>query len=179
MKRKLFINIHLYLASFFAPVTILVAVSGGLYLVGIKGEVVQQEIYRAEQAAIDTGSASLQADVNALLAAAGVQDYDYEYVKVKGTTLYTRPTTRDHYVIKLAGDAATVFSASPSLQSRLIELHKGHGPGSFKTFQKIFAVALVFVMASGLWLGLSAVGLRRSTTATAVAGSVLFVLLAI
>ena len=145
MSRKLFVTLHLYLAAFFAPVTILVAVSGGLYLIGNKGEVEQVQIHQAD-VAIDTGSASLKQDVDALLVAAGVKDYSYEYVKVKGDTLYTRPTSRDHYVIKLKGESATVSSASPNLQGRLIELHKGHGPGSFKTFQKLFALGLIFVM---------------------------------
>ena len=69
MSRKLFVTLHLYLAAFFAPVTILVAVSGGLYLIGNKGEVEQVQIHQAD-VVIDTGSASLKQDVDALLAAA-------------------------------------------------------------------------------------------------------------
>ena len=67
--------------------------------------------------------------------------------------------------------------ARPSLQSRMIELHKEHGPSAFKTFQKAFAVGLIFIILSGLWLGISAARLRRSTLLTATAGAVMFVLL--
>ena len=44
MNRKLLITIHMYLAAFFAPAVLLVAISGGLYLIGVKGEVEQETI---------------------------------------------------------------------------------------------------------------------------------------
>ena len=39
MNRKTLITIHMYLSAFFAPMVLLVAISGGLYLIGIKGSV--------------------------------------------------------------------------------------------------------------------------------------------
>ena len=179
MNRKLLITIHLYLAAFFAPAVILVAISGGLYLVGVKGEVEQETIYSSSSVTIDSKSASLHADVAALLATAGVKSYSYEYVKVSGTKLYTRPTSSDHYIIKSGGGVVEVIHARPNLQSRMIELHKGHGPSIFKTFQKAFAVALMFIILSGLWMGVSAARLRRSTLLTASSEAIVFMLLAI
>jgi hypothetical protein len=176
MNRKLFITIHMYLSAFFAPAVLLVAISGGLYLLGIKGQVEQETIYSSDTA-IDVKSSSLDADVSALLAAAGAGSYSYEYVKVSGSKLYTRPTSSDHYIIQPSEDGVDVIHARPSLQSRMIELHKGHGPGAFKTFQKIFALGLIFIMLSGLWLGISAARLRKSTLLTAAAGTVAFVIL--
>jgi hypothetical protein len=177
MDRKLLIKIHMYLAAFFAPAVLLVAMSGGLYLLGVKGTVEQETIYSTSEIKIDSKSASLKADVAALLASAGVTSYSFEYVKVKGATLYTRPTSSDHYLIKSNADGVEVIHARPSLQSRMIELHKGHGPTAFKTFQKVFAIGLIFIMLSGLWLGISAARLRRSTLLTATAGAVIFALL--
>ncbi len=177
MNRKLLVSIHMYLSAFFAPAVLLVAISGGLYLVGIKGEVKQDVIYRSDDSTIDVNSSSLKADVNALLATAGVNAYSFEYVKVKGGSLYTRPTSSDHYIVNLASDGLEVVYAQPNLQSRMIELHKGHGPTAFKTFQKAFAVGLVFIILSGLWLGLSATKLRRATTLTVAAGALTFILL--
>ncbi|MEH6569550.1 MAG: hypothetical protein V7709_10765, partial [Halioglobus sp.] len=55
--------------------------------------------------------------------------------------------------------------------------HKGHGPSAFKTFQKAFAVGLLFIILSGLWLGISAGRLRQSTLLTATAGALVFALL--
>ncbi len=179
MDRKVLITIHMYLSAFFAPAVLLVAISGGLYLVGIKGEVEQESIYRSEDVFIDTGSASLKNDVDALLSRAGVEAFSFEYVKVKGTTLYTRPTSTAHYIINLDSDAVEVVHARPSLQKRMIELHMGHGPTAFKTFQKFFAAGLLFVIISGLWLGISSEGLRRSTSLTLVAGTLVFGLLLI
>jgi len=177
MDRKLLITVHMYLAAFFAPAVLLVAISGGLYLAGVKGTVEQETIYSSSDVTLDSKSASLHADVAALLADAGVESYSYEYVKVSGADLYTRPTSSDHYIIKLNQSAVEVIHARPSLQSRMIELHKGHGPSAFKTFQKAFAVGLLFIMLSGLWLGISAARLRRSTLLTATAGAVVFALL--
>jgi hypothetical protein len=177
MDRKLLITIHVYLAAFFAPAVLLVAFSGGLYLAGIKGKVEQEIIFSSSEITIDSKSASLQADVAALLARAGVKSYSFDYVKVSGETLYTRPTSSDHYIIKSSAGGVEVIHARPSLQSRMIELHKGHGPTAFKTFQKAFAIGLVFIIFSGLWLGVSAARLRRSTLLTAATGAVIFALL--
>ncbi len=177
MDRKLLISIHMYLSAFFAPAVLLVAISGGLYLVGIKGEVEEETIFRSEESTIDSSAASLRDDVAALLGTAGVKSYDFEYVKVSGATLYTRPTSTEHYILHLANDGVEVIRARPSLQKRMIELHKGHGPTAFKTFQKFFAAGLVFIMVSGLWLGLSATRLRRSTLVTVSAGAAVFGLL--
>ena len=177
MDRKLLITLHMYLAAFFTPAVLLVAISGGLYLAGIKGKVEQETIYSSNDTTIDRKSASLHSDVATLLADAGVESYSYEYVKVSGANLYTRPTSSDHYIIKLKEGGVEVIHARPSLQSRMVELHKGHGPSAFKTFQKAFAVGLVFIILSGLWLGISAARLRRPTLMTAAAGAVVFALL--
>ncbi len=176
MNRKLFITIHLYLASFFAPFVLLVATSGGLYLVGVKGSVEQSQVY-VGAASIDAKSDGLKHAIGALLQTAGVENYSFEYVKVKGDTLWTRPTSREHYVITLADGMAQVDYALPSIQSRMIELHKGHGPTLFKTFQKVFAVGLLCIFLSGVWLGLSAANLRTSTGVTVLAGSLVFAFL--
>ena len=176
MDRKLIITIHMYLAAFFAPAVLLMAISGGLYLVGIKGDVEEKTIFTS-QASIDPASTSLKADVDKLLVEAGVTSFDYEYVKVSGDRLYTRPTSSDHYIIESSDTAIEVIQAQPSLQKRMIELHKGHGPTLFKTFQQVFAVGLIFIMLSGLWLGLSNKRLRRSTLITAASGMALFALL--
>lgn len=177
MQRKLILKIHMYTAAFFAPAVLLVAISGGLYLMGVKGEVDQDTIYRSNTATLDVMSATLSGDVSALLAKAGVVDYEFEYVKVKGKKLYTRPTSTEHYIIHMRTNGVDVIHARPSLQSRMVELHKGHGPTAFKTFQKVFAVGLVLMIVSGLWLGVSATRLRRSTLLTAGAGTAVFALL--
>jgi hypothetical protein len=56
----------------------------------------------------------------------------------------------------------------------MIELHKGHGPTLYKDFQKAMAVALVFVLLSGAWLGVSSKGLRIKAATTIGAGLLVY-----
>jgi hypothetical protein len=176
VNRQLFITIHLYLSSFFAAAVLLVATSGGLYLLGFGGEVTSREIARLD------GGLALDADrskatVSAVLARAGIEDFSFDYVKDRGAVLQTRPTSELHYALSLDGDEITVTEAHPSLQKRMMELHMGHGPSAYKHFQKFFAAGMVFIILSGLWLGLSSSRLRRNTLLSAGMGLLVFVVL--
>lgn len=173
MKRSLLVTIHLYISSFFAAAVLLVAISGGLYLLGVKGSLEQETV------ATVPGGEALLADpgkdqVRAVLASAGVEGFSFDYVRNAGTTLYTRPTSKQHYVLAVDGDAITITRNTPDLQRSMIELHKGHGPSLFRDFQKIFAAGMVFIIVSGLWLGLQSPRLRRSTLITAGSGLLIF-----
>jgi RNase P/RNase MRP subunit p29 len=177
MKRSLLIKLHLYAAALLAPAFLFLAVSGGLYLVGIKGSVEQTVVIFSGQLVLDPSSQSLDEDVRKVLSAAGIS-HDFEYVKVKGDTLVTRPTSRNFYKFDEKPEGLVITYNEPSLQAKLIELHKGHGPEIFKTFQKLVAIGLLFVVLSGFWLGVSSLGLRRNTLIVTGFGAVLFGLLA-
>jgi len=167
--RSLWVKIHLYLASFFLPALLLMAVSGGLYLNGFKGTVETLAVEIANPVTIDPDSPDLKQDVDGLLQSNGIV-HNFEYVKVSGTTLITRPTSRDYYSVDASGDVPVVELHKPDLVKRLVELHKGHGPGLFKTIQKIMAVGLVVILLSGFWLGISSETLRGPTLMTTIAG---------
>ena len=177
MNRKLLVQIHMYLAAFFTPAVLFVAISGGLYLAGIKGSAQQEVIYTSRDISVNTQSDTLNKDIEALLNLAGVKAYSFEYPKVKGSTIYTRPTSSSHYMIKTGDRGVAVIRVQPSLQKAMIELHKGHGPFVFKVFQQAFAVGLIFIMISGLWLGLSTARLRRPVLWVAIAGAFAFAML--
>ena len=180
MNRALWIKLHLYAASFFAIPLLLMAVSGGLYLLGIKGQVQQSAVSLPAHVSLTVDSDSLEEDVRSLFASLEIDD-DFEYLKIAGNTLYTRPTSKAHYEIKISKDQqpqVTMKHNTPDFVKRLVELHKGHGPLLFKDFQKIMALGLLFVILSGAWLGLSSVGLRRSTLLTTSGGFAIFFLLA-
>ncbi|MFL2503105.1 MAG: hypothetical protein ACJ0Q1_09365 [Luminiphilus sp.] len=176
MARILLIKLHLYFSAFFSAAIVLVALSGGLYLIGIKGSVDQQLV-----GTVDMGEALLadpsHARVAAALSAAGVTDFEFDYVNVKGTQLVTRPTSRPFYSLTIDDDQVTVRYSTPTLQKRMIELHMGHGPSAYKTYQQFFAAGMLFVILSGLWLGLSSDRLRRTTLITAGSGLLLFTVL--
>ncbi len=178
MARALLIKLHLYCSAFFAAAIVLVAVSGGLYLIGIKGT-----IERTPVGTLATGQQLLldpsEAKVQAALASLGVSDFEFEYVKQKGSQLITRPTTRPFYTLDISGDEAVVQYNEPSLQKRMIELHMGHGPTVYKTYQQVFAAGMLFIILSGLWLGLSSARLRLSTAVISGTGVLLFLWLAL
>ena len=178
MARVLLIKLHLYCSAFFAAAIILVAVSGGLYLIGIKGTIEQTPV-----GTLSTGQQLSQypseANVQAALASLGVVDFEFDYVKQKGSQLITRPTTRAFYTLDISGDEAVVQYNEPSLQKRMIELHMGHGPTGYKTYQKVFAAGMLFIILTGLWLGLSSARLRFSTAVISGAGVILFFWLAL
>ena len=178
MARALLIKLHLYCSAFFAAGIILVAVSGGLYLIGIKGTIEQTlvgTLTTGQQLSQDPSETNVQA----ALASLGVADFEFEYVKQKGSQLITRPTTRPFYTLDISGDEAVVRYNEPSLQKRMIELHMGHGPTAYKTYQKVFAAGMLFIILTGLWLGLSSARLRFSTAMISGAGVLLFFWLAL
>ena len=177
MARALLIKLHLYCSAFFAAGIVLVAVSGGLYLIGIKGTIEQTlvgTLTTGQQLSQDPSETNVQA----ALASLGVADFEFEYVKRKGSQLITRPTTRAFYTLDISGDKAVVHYNEPSLQKRMIELHMGHGPTAYKTYQKVFAAGMLFIILTGLWLGLSSARLRFSTAVISGAGVLLFFWLA-
>lgn len=177
MSRSLLITIHLYLSAFLATIVVVMALSGGLYLLGFKGEMTATAIgsVGGGQALADNPS---KAAVLAALEQAGIENFDFDYVRNSGNKLYTRPTSRTHYLLEIDNDVVKITRRDPDLQGRMIELHKGHGPTIFKTFQKAFALGMMFIILSGLWLGLSAPRLRKRTAAASMAGLAVFVLLA-
>ena len=175
--RYFWTTLHLCVAAFLAPVVLLMAVSGGLYLLGIKGKVTELPVDLAPGAALDLAAPDLEAAVRQLLADAGIE-HRFEYLKREDGTLITRPTSRVHYVVHVGQDGVQLTRNEPNLQKRLIELHKGHGPRAFKILQKVMAAGLLAVVGTGFWLGLSATGLRVRMAVTGAAGLLLFILLA-
>ncbi len=176
MSRSVLINIHLYLAALFAPIVLMLAFSGGLYLLGVKGNVETTNVQISADTQLNFDSTTLEADVQTLLNGAGVT-HEFEYIKRKGSVLYTRPTSREHYQITQTDSGLTVTQNTPDLQGGLIELHKGHGPLAFKTLQKFTAAGLIVVLLSGVWLGLASERLRKPTLISSGLGLALFVVL--
>ncbi|MBO6557245.1 MAG: hypothetical protein JJ957_12150 [Pseudomonadales bacterium] len=172
--RQVLIKVHLYAASFFLPALLLMALSGGLYLNGFKGTVETSPVEVANPAPLDPKSLNLKQDIDGLLQSNGIVHH-FEYVKISGKTLITRPTSRDYYSIDTSSEVPVITLNKPDLVKQLVELHKGHGPGLFKTLQKVMAVGLVIILLSGFWLGVSSEALRAPTLITTIAGLVIAV----
>ena len=174
--RKLWIKIHLYVAAFFAPMILVMATSGGLYLLGVKGTVASTPVEISSPSVLSIDSSTLEEDVRQLLGANNIE-HDFEYIKVSGTSLFTRPTSRIHYEFNLSGETVAVSRNIPDLQKSMVELHKGHGPLLFKDLQKAMALGLLIVVLSGFWLGVSSTPLRLSTLVITSTGLAVFLTL--
>ena len=177
MRRKL-ILLHLLFAGFMAPAFLLLSVSGGLYLVGVKGQTVSTPLALPPGASLDFQATDLDAEVRAFLARAGI-DHDFEYVRDRGDTLDLRPTSRAYLSIARTEEGLRATRHEPDLQKAMIELHKGHGPRLFKLYQKAVAVALLAVVLGGVLVGLLAPVWRRTTLFSLAAGTLVFALLAL
>ena len=171
--RSLWIKIHLYVAAFFLPMLVAMAGSGGLYLLGVKGSVESTPVALTTTRALSANSDTLDSDVRELLSANGI-DHDFEYIKVSGKKLITRPTSANYYEFTLHENEIVATINQPDVIKSLVELHKGHGPLLFKDLQKLMALGLLIVLLSGFWLGASSTGLRVPTLLTTLAGLLVF-----
>ena len=175
MRRKLII-LHLLFAGFMAPAFLLLAVSGGLYLVGVKGQTSTAPVPLPPGAALDFDAADIDAEVRGFLTRSGI-DHRFEYVRHRGDSLDLRPTSRTYLTIARTPDGLTATRHEPDLQKSMIELHKGHGPRLFKLYQKVVAVALLAVVLGGVAVGLLSPVWRRTTLVSLAAGTVVFAIL--
>ena len=247
--RNTLIKAHLLLAAFLAPMVLLVAISGGLFLLGVEGSYDVTPTTLPFGATLDPESPTLDDDLRRVFDNAGI-DYDFERIgattgtsEIHGdhthddtpaesagddghhdtpadspsddghhhgsaddngdghhhdtpddsgmeqeseaapesttvTTLITYPTSRTNYQVTIAADGSLEAKRRvPSLQKRMIELHRGQGPALFKHFQRLMALGLLAIVTIGLIMGLTSPALRTTTLATAAAGLLLFLLL--
>jgi len=177
--RKTLINLHLLFAGFLAPAFLLMAVSGGLYLIGNKGDFKAAPVSLPAQATLDFNSPNIDAEVKALLSSAGI-DHEFGYVKSRGANkIHLRPTNRTYLEFVQTPQGLTASRVTPDFQGSMIELHKGHGPKLFKTYQKLVAIGLIGVVFGGVLVGLLARAYRRKTLAALAVGTLLFLILAL
>jgi len=176
--RRLLINLHLIFAGIMAPAFLLVAISGGLYLINIKGTTTDTPVTLVDGAALDFESPILDTQVRNLLSQSGV-DHDFEYIRNRGSKIELRPTSRTYLSLSQTPNGLSATRHKPDLQKSMIELHKGHGPSLFKLYQKLVAILLIGVVLGGVLVGLLSQAYRGKTIASLVIGTVLFLFLAL
>ena len=171
--RRYLVLAHLWFAGLMAPAFALHAISGGLYLMNIKGTATTERLALPAGAALDFKSETLEADVRALLQNANIK-HDFEYIRNRGTLIQLRPTSRTYLEFANTPQGLTAKRVKPDTVKGLMELHKGHGPQLFKTYQKLVAVLLLGVVFGGILVGLLAKAYRRQTLIAVVLGSIVF-----
>jgi len=173
--RKYLILAHLWLAGLMAPAFALHAISGGLYLMNIKGEAATERVALPVDAKLDFKSETLEADVRTLLTNANIK-HDFEYVKIRETLIQLRPTSKPYLEFKQTPQGLSATRIKPNTVRSMMELHKGHGPQLFKTYQKLVALFLLAVVFGGILVGLLAKAYRRHTVIAVGVGLISFVL---
>ena len=148
MNRRTMIVLHLGLATLFLPFMLVIPLSGGLYLLDIKGEQTKSEAFRIEQL---PPTEKPEDFFRQQFKERGI-DFDFEYIRASKDDFIFRPSTRVHYMASKAGDAVVVYKLEPDFVKRMIEIHKGHGPLIIRWLQVAFALALILVTLSGVYL---------------------------
>lgn len=172
--RKYLVLAHLWLAGLMAPAFALHAISGGLYLMNIKGQAATERVSLPASVDLDFKSPTLEADVRTLLISANLK-HDFEYVKNRGNVIQLRPTSKTYLEFKQTPQGLSATRVKPNTVRSMMELHKGHGPQLFKTYQKLVALLLLGVVFGGILVGFMSKTYRRQTLIAVVMGVVVFV----
>ena len=168
MSRKILFNIHFYLSCFFTPFLMLMAITGTSYLFGFKGS---SESVLVEKALIFESGQNKEKKVREVLEKIDAE-YNFEYLKDRGSSIQTRPTTRAYYNFKKNEQQTfDLYRVSPNFLSRIIEVHKGHGPGLLKYFEKLLGFSLLLIVLSGFFMALKINNRKKSALLTSSLGA--------
>tara|TARA_R110000824_G_scaffold137399_3_gene301498 strand:- start:868 stop:1431 length:564 start_codon:yes stop_codon:yes gene_type:complete len=174
--RNLLILVHLFLAAFLAPSFLMVGTTGALKLAGVEPSIEDIDLALPSGTRLDPDSPTLKQDIGAILAAQNIY-LDIESVRSRDGKMTTRPTSRTFARIDQTADGLKASLHKPGFQYAMMELHKGHGPAIFKTYQLIAGIALFLVIVGGLIVGLLAKAYRRKTMVSLVLGTAAFLVL--
>jgi len=173
--RKYLVLAHLWFAGLMAPAFALHAISGGLYLMNIKGEASTERVALPANANLDFKSETLEGDVRELLANAKIK-HDFEYIRNRGSLIQLRPTSNTYLEFKQTPQGLSATRVKPNTVRSMMELHKGHGPQLFKSYQKLVALLLLGVVLGGILVGLLSKAYRRQTAIAVIVGVISFIL---
>ena len=173
--RALLRKFHLYIAAFLFPFIFLMALSGGLELLGVEGKTNKKLLLSINANSLDFNSPTLKQDITALFRKHGI-DANIDHLKRRKNAVYTRPRYYRYYSIKVRQNRIKIYQYTPDLIKRFMTLHKGNGPTLYIIYQKIMVFGLLLILLAGLWLGLGSALTRNNTIIVFVAGFVFFIL---
>ncbi|PIP88534.1 MAG: hypothetical protein COW01_13430 [Bdellovibrionales bacterium CG12_big_fil_rev_8_21_14_0_65_38_15] len=174
MNRKLFLNIHLYLAAFFLPFLLLMPITGVSYLLGEKGAKISRVEFSTNEVPPQDKTQQKEWIKNQF--ENNNIDFDWEYIKPNGNDLILRPSSKDHYIVSVQADKTDFIKIEPNLLLKLIELHKGHGPALFKSLEISAGIGLILLTISGIFLSFYSRSLRKKFLLPLIIGSIVTVL---
>lgn len=175
MNRLKVIKIHLILAGLFLPFLIFIPLSGGLYLLGEKGSFKEGDSFLVEED-LSEDPELFEKRVWEIFREKGIS-YEFEYARMRDNGADLRPTSKPFYRVRRGEEGTRFTYVEPNFMAHLMELHKGHGPTSFKWLQIIFALGLLCIGISGVYLAFTVTTHRKPLFISAAVGFVLFLVL--
>lgn len=154
--RKVVLTLHLIIGSYFLPIGIMFAITGGLYTFGVKGDYVTQtgKILIQEAATPDLNALNAMADK--YLADNGLKKPTGEAsIKKAGTSWQFEWTgSNNDLVIEPTNNPLELkLSLKQTTKHRyFVQLHKAKGGTPFKVLAGFFAVSLVMLFLSGFFM---------------------------
>ncbi len=176
--RRFLVMFHLWIAGLLAPAFLVVAISGGLYIAGIRGETQITTLPLPQSHGLELGSGTFANDVRQLIAVQGLK-LDFETVHGDAERAQTRPTTRTFLTFQKTPSGLVAAINRPDFQYALIELHKGHGPRAYRIYEMVAALALILAVLGGVTIGLLIKTFRAPTLMAIIGGSLIALVLAL
>lgn len=174
MNRKLYLNIHLYLAAFFLPFLLLMPITGVSYLLGEKGSKISSVEFIVDE--LPPIEKNQQNDWIKNQFKNNNINFEWEYIKVNGKDLILRPSSVDHYIVSVQENRTEFIKIQPNFLLKMIELHKGHGPSLFKSLEIGAGIGLIFLTISGIILSFYSRSLRKKFLLPLIIGSIVTIL---
>ena len=179
--RTTLLKLHLVIAAFVLPVTLMFAVTGALYTWGVKGDYATSKHPVKLEAPTPTDKDGMVALVTAALAARDLAPpTGTPSVKdtPKGPLLEWTGSQRDITLEagEQPGEMLLTVKETDALR-HFVQLHKATGGAAFKVYAGLFAVALGLILLTGVLMALQMPKYRQLVLVSAGTGIAVFVLL--
>ena len=181
MKRNLFIKIHLILAATILPVVLMFVITGALYTAEYKPSSHDETFDVQLEVPLTQDITALKSVVHDALLERDIEDPDgkakLKRDKKRGGKKFV--WKGDNHTVSMWSHAddrslVTIEVSTPSWYKRLMWLHKAKASDAFDIFSIVAAIILVFVLVTGVIIGLQVKLFRSLTLYSIGAGSLLF-----
>lgn len=184
MDRKILVKLHLIMAAVALPLLLMFAITGGLYTLEYKPSSEKKE-YRVTMSAPLDGNVERMKDIVRQELSKHNLDAPMGKAKVKrsGSSYKMKWAGKNHSVnfrvSSRDNTVAVIEVKTPSWYNRLMRLHKGKGGDLFDAFAIAMSVFVVFILLTGVWIGLKTPTYKALTVKALSLGSVLFLAMVI
>ena len=177
-KHRVLVQVHGYVAVFFLPMALLYAMTGALYVIGIKGAAPETRIAVPLENSWPATDAQARAFVTDRLQANGLPALSSAagHGMVVDTEYYWLALT--HWVIltKIDDKRAELVVRKNSPLRQAVEIHKDHAGAIFTVIGFTFGLAMLLMIVSGAVMMFRAKSYRKTAVIVVACGSAMSVL---